>query len=557
MNRSKAKNAEAVLQRKREAHRRKRRLAYVPKFPGLINQATTVHNTNSDLHDELTDFHARSCLTDERRLTMETECREIIRALMPAVKRNTFHLRFFEAALPDFNTVEVLGATEVDVLLPLETCRHKVEYLEPGYSSVLIKKPLDEDNEEGGWANLNELFKKHLSRDTKYVSPILVVKVVHSILTAAINKVSGTTVVFDESSKQTDPSTAACFRTASARSNLSRASTRKMTKSPAGNRKPSLKRNSPSCVIRKPEIAKQATLFDNHSIIADDDVNGTANDDLSCGNDVMTNDKDGRLAASDDHKQSQLDTTKGNTLKVPDIQTPPKSASNQSIAGEEITVPSPEITRRLVLIENVSISDFIIDKTKGALIQIKYQSIVLNIIPALPIIDEFGSHSFLVTKPFEYDAVPKSHKRWRHCHLLKERKLFQAMKYADQGIRTQAVEAMYGLTRVDQALFDISPIFIKTAMFHAFDEEVDITPRWQRQDLESIFKTLLRELLNYVTTQNLPSFFERGHNLISGFQTNNLVRVRSRLALLCSSEAALRRALKARLIDKFQQVSVI
>lgn len=102
------------------------------------------------------------------------------------------------------------------------------------------------------------------------------------------------------------------------------------------------------------------------------------------------------------------------------------------------------------------------------------------------------------------------------------------------------------LVRVEPPLTGLSSYFIRTAVLHAFDSVVDLTPRWQRHTVVTAFGHLLGELAARLADGHLSHFFFRRHDLLEVVPPRIVARWRDRLCCLASNPAEVERVLRRR-----------
>ena len=99
---------------------------------------------------------------------------------------------------------------------------------------------------------------------------------------------------------------------------------------------------------------------------------------------------------------------------------------------------------------------------------------------------------------------------------------------------------------MEQPLSGLSSYLVRTAVLHAFDSAIDLTPRWQRHSVVAAFADLVDELAARLAAGNLPHFFFRRHNLLDDVPRRNVVRWRDRLRCLSSNRNEVDRVLRRR-----------
>ena len=167
----------------------------------------------------------------------------------------------------------------------------------------------------------------------------------------------------------------------------------------------------------------------------------------------------------------------------------------------------------------------------------------INVIPAIV---QDDTKPILISRCYKYDQNPNSDMLWRLFYREKEDKILSLMDQADRGRRRKALKIMKTLFSKEYTLHGITSYHLKTVLFHTFDAEVDETPRWQRDVLETCILSLFRDLLSYLNLKSLPHFFQRENNLFENVPPRTLTKLRNRVAYIVSNENELVRILRKR-----------
>lgn len=122
---------------------------------------------------------------------------------------------------------------------------------------------------------------------------------------------------------------------------------------------------------------------------------------------------------------------------------------------------------------------------------------------------------YYVTRSFEHDINPNSDMRWRINYSMNEEAIMRAIASGDKLQRIHAAKLLAYICRNEWQLRHITSYHIKTVLLHESDFEIDQTPRWQRFALDDCLKHLIRRLLDFVRSMDLPHFFDEDINLFS------------------------------------------
>ncbi|XP_013389355.1 uncharacterized protein LOC106158061 [Lingula anatina] len=173
-------------------------------------------------------------------------------------------------------------------------------------------------------------------------------------------------------------------------------------------------------------------------------------------------------------------------------------------------------------------------------------TIKLNIIPTIVLKGNNANPPFdyLVTRTYWYDEYPGSELLWRYCHHEKEQRVMKTMELADRGTRIKAFKIIKAMFRREKTLHGLSSYHFKAVLFNSFDCDVDTSPRWQRDHLETCFLIMLTDLLQSISTRNLQDFFLEGFNLLANAPTREFTTLKNRLAMIVNNESELIRILR-------------
>jgi len=173
-------------------------------------------------------------------------------------------------------------------------------------------------------------------------------------------------------------------------------------------------------------------------------------------------------------------------------------------------------------------------------------SLRVNLILACAVSSRPGDVTYVVARPYMYDLDANSDFLWRLSTVERESRILDQMDRSDRGARRKAYRVLKALTRVEPALDGLSSYFIRTAVLHAFDSMVDLTPRWQRHTVVAAFSDLLGQLAARLAEGHLPHFFFRRYDLLEVVSPRTVARWRDRLRCLASSPTEVERVLRRR-----------
>lgn len=174
-------------------------------------------------------------------------------------------------------------------------------------------------------------------------------------------------------------------------------------------------------------------------------------------------------------------------------------------------------------------------------ITVNWKKTMFHLTPCMKAPDEDYQ---LVSQPYVYDKHVSDRMLWRVSCKHKEKMILETMDLADRGVRRKAFKILKALVKLEHTLHGLTSYHIKTLLFHAFDCVVDVTPRWQRVNLETSFMTLLEELHHFLSIRSLPHFFFNEYNLFGYMEARKLQALESRIGYLLNSPNELVRVLK-------------
>ena len=158
----------------------------------------------------------------------------------------------------------------------------------------------------------------------------------------------------------------------------------------------------------------------------------------------------------------------------------------------------------------------------------------------------------LVSKPYTNDINPWSDMMWRLSFVDRERRILALMDQADRGMRRKAFKILKTLVKVEHTLPGLTSYHIKTVLLHSFDSDVDCTPRWQRNSVQTCFLGLLADLHEFLAIGSMPHFFVRGCNLLAGISRRTIITLRMRTGFLLSNKSELVRVLRKRATEQIE-----
>jgi len=170
----------------------------------------------------------------------------------------------------------------------------------------------------------------------------------------------------------------------------------------------------------------------------------------------------------------------------------------------------------------------------------------INLIPACAVSNRPGDVTYVVARPYTYDIDASSDFLWRLSTVERESRILDQMDRSDRGVRRKAYRVLKALVRVEPPLAGLSSYLVRTAVLHAFDSMVDLTPRWQRHTVAAAFGDLLGELATRLATGHLPHFFYRRYDLLEAVSPRVVARWSDRLRCLASNPAEVERVLRRR-----------
>ena len=173
-------------------------------------------------------------------------------------------------------------------------------------------------------------------------------------------------------------------------------------------------------------------------------------------------------------------------------------------------------------------------------------SLRVNLIAACAVSSRPGDVTYVVARPYSYDLDSSSDFLWRLSTVERECRILDQMDKSDRGARRKAYRILKALVRVEPALAGLSSYFVRTAVLHAFDSVVDLTPRWQRHSVVAAFGDLLGELATRLADGHLSHFFFRRYDLLETVSPRTVARWRDRLRCLASNPAEVERVLRRR-----------
>ena len=173
-------------------------------------------------------------------------------------------------------------------------------------------------------------------------------------------------------------------------------------------------------------------------------------------------------------------------------------------------------------------------------------SLRVNLIPACAVSSRPGDVTYVVARPYAYDLDASSDVLWRLSTVERESRILDQMDRSDRGARRKAYRVLKALVRVEPPLSGLSSYLVRTAVLHAFDAVIDVTPRWQRHSVVAAFRDLLGELAARFSVGHLPHFFFRRHDLLESVPPRTVMRWRDRLRCLSSNPAEVERVLRRR-----------
>ena len=200
------------------------------------------------------------------------------------------------------------------------------------------------------------------------------------------------------------------------------------------------------------------------------------------------------------------------------------------------------VDRALRLNSSTTLEEFSCDGGRHQ-ISITMKRFTFNIIPAIYLSNE---EAYLVSQPYAYDSRPWHELAWRVSYVEKERKMMDIMDKADRGARRKAYKILKAFVRVEHTLDGLTSYHIKTVLLHTFDSNVDSTPRWQRDPVETAFLELLRRLRHYLSMRILPHFFIDSYNLFHKMAKRRLASLHTRVGYLVDNESEIIRILRKR-----------
>jgi len=174
------------------------------------------------------------------------------------------------------------------------------------------------------------------------------------------------------------------------------------------------------------------------------------------------------------------------------------------------------------------------------------ESVRVNLIASCAVSSRPGDVTYVVARPYTYDLDASSDVLWRLSTIERESRILDQMDRSDRGARRKAYRVLKALVKVEPALAGLSSYHVRTAVLHAFDSVVDLTPRWQRHSVVTAFRDMLAELAGRLTDGHLPHFFFRHYDLLEGVPPRNVIRWRDRLCCLVSNPAEVERVLRRR-----------
>jgi len=170
----------------------------------------------------------------------------------------------------------------------------------------------------------------------------------------------------------------------------------------------------------------------------------------------------------------------------------------------------------------------------------------VNLIPACAVSSRPGDVTYVVARPYAYDIDATSDFLWRLSTVERESRILDQMDRSDRGARRKAYRVLKALVRVEPPLSGLNSYLVRTAVLHAFDSMVDLTPRWQRHTVVAAFGDLLGELATRLADGHMPHFFYRRYDLLEAVSPRLLARWRDRLRCLASSPGEVERLLRRR-----------
>ncbi|XP_064620936.1 uncharacterized protein LOC135483817 [Lineus longissimus] len=511
-------------------------------FPGLINEATRL-SLSSPLRDTLEIFYLDvGHVPEQTILNIKQEFEDIFPQIQKKLTKVKSFLKFVNPVVPDFSGNDVITDGELEIFLPFKPPTYKEAHLEPGYMTVVVgrrKRDIDEDD-----TGTTEMFRSRLTTDSIHVSPIIVCQILYEGLIPPPPKEKK-----GKKRKKGD----AIELTGADDINDGRASIASFPRGRSSVEEDTPRGGDTSRASVGPPVTPRTDRSDSIAMVAGEIEIRGGEDELShTREDVVESRKsNGRTASRISGKgtPSAMETVSGS--RPPSINRSVGSgvAPSQTYLGEDedrlMETGRESIDRKEEMA--IKVEPFVIDKC-GAKVVIAHKSLRIRLVPCLTVRpgDEVPEHDLLVSKPFEHDENPQSHMLWRQSCLTRERVITRSMTRADGGVRLKALRTMIALAKIDPGLDGLTPYIIKTALLHNFDNIIDVTPRWQRNSIENCFIPLLKDLSSAFRSRRLFHFFLKDFNVLDGIHPTVYARIRSRLALLASSDAALIRALKRR-----------
>ncbi|KAK3593038.1 hypothetical protein CHS0354_005405 [Potamilus streckersoni] len=145
-------------------------------------------------------------------------------------------------------------------------------------------------------------------------------------------------------------------------------------------------------------------------------------------------------------------------------------------------------------------------------IEVIYTSkLKVTAIPAILISDDDPLYVPKINIP---DRDPTSDLLWRVCYIPMEEKILQKISRTDKGLRMDSMKVVNALCKQDWRLQVFNPYKLKQVLMHDLDEVIDQSPRWQRLNKDVCIRSLLRKMLDFAKSKNLPHFFDANLNLL-------------------------------------------